>query len=327
MDELRPAVESDFAAILALNDAEEQHTSAMDRERLQSLVRLSAYCKVATVDGHVAAFLIALRDGAAYENDNFGWFAARLPQFLYVDRIVVGAAFAGRGIGRRLYADLFAFARAQGIGTITCEYNVEPANPPSRAFHDRFGFRELGTQWVAEGTKRVSLQAADVGPPTIHGNDALSRLFSILHDGRIARVTANGSSIALDVDITYLARRVDPAYRTFRVVLDKVLDLRFRTWPNEAGAEPAMLTDIDEIFRPGLEILSGEVAGDHLKVICNQPSTLCDYCGGELLLAVASASVTDEGGKAYSLEELQRLCRGYWSDWESANAARRPPTS
>jgi hypothetical protein len=43
---------------------------------------------------------------------------------------------------------------------VTCEYNLFPPNEPSRLFHDRFGFREQGTQWVASGTKRVSLQAA-----------------------------------------------------------------------------------------------------------------------------------------------------------------------
>ena len=161
MEELRTITESDFQAILRLNDAEVQQTSPMDMERLQSLVRMAAYCKVATVDGQVAAFLIALRDGAPYENDNYMWFASRIPRFLYVDRVVVDSKFSGRRIGSRLYDDLFEFARSQDISAITCEYNIEPPNPASRAFHDKFGFKELGTQWVAGGTKRVSLQAAE----------------------------------------------------------------------------------------------------------------------------------------------------------------------
>ncbi|MBL8262634.1 MAG: GNAT family N-acetyltransferase [Xanthomonadaceae bacterium] len=162
MDAIRDITTSDFDAVIALNDAEVQQTSPMDAARLQSLLDMAAYRKVATVDGQVAAFLIALRDGAPYQNDNYDWFASCFPQFLYVDRIVVGARFAGRGIGRRLYEDLFAFARDSGVQTITCEYNIDPPNPASRAFHDRFGFRELGTQWVAGGTKQVSLQAAGI---------------------------------------------------------------------------------------------------------------------------------------------------------------------
>ena len=161
MEELRTTVESDFPAILKLNDAEAQQTSRMDLSRLQSLVRMSAYCKVVTVSGQVAAFLIALRDGAPYENDNYMWFASRIPGFLYIDRVVVDSQFSGRRIGSKLYDDLFEFARSQGIGTITCEYNIDPPNPASRAFHNKFGFKELGTQWVAGGTKQVSLQAAE----------------------------------------------------------------------------------------------------------------------------------------------------------------------
>lgn len=161
MEVIRDVVVSDFEAILRINAAEVQQTSEMDLQRLASLVKISAYCKVVTVDGGLAAFLIALRSGAPYDNQNFSWFASRIQHFLYVDRIVVDAAFSGRGIGSKLYADLFTFARAEGIPIVSCEYNIDPPNPASRAFHDRFGFKELGRQWVAGGTKEVSLQAAE----------------------------------------------------------------------------------------------------------------------------------------------------------------------
>ena len=157
---IRNAVPADFAAICALNLAEEQHTSAMDLTRLQVLDRLSAYHKVACVDDCVAAFLLAMRNGAAYVNDNFAWFAHRYARFIYIDRIVVSADHRGLRLGTRLYEDLFAFARREGIPHITCEYNIVPPNEPSRVFHDKFGFHEQGTQWVAAGSKQVSLQMA-----------------------------------------------------------------------------------------------------------------------------------------------------------------------
>jgi predicted GNAT superfamily acetyltransferase len=158
--EIRDARDSDFESILRLNDVEVQQTSQMDLERLRTLDHLSAYHKVAVLGGRVAGFIIAIRAGVPYENDNFAWFTSRLDDFLYVDRIVVGSDFSGRKIGSRLYQDIFAYAKAQGISNITCEYNIDPPNLASRAFHDKFGFRELGTQWVAGGTKLVSLQAA-----------------------------------------------------------------------------------------------------------------------------------------------------------------------
>ncbi len=158
---LRHATEADFDSIIQLNDAEVQQTSPMDRERLRLLSGMSCYHKVAIVECQVAAFLLAIREGAPYSNDNYEWFSPRFLSFLYVDRIVVGSRFSGRGIGSALYDDLFEYARSHGIRAITCEYNIEPPNPASRAFHEKFGFNELGTQWVAGGSKQVSLQAAE----------------------------------------------------------------------------------------------------------------------------------------------------------------------
>lgn len=158
---IRDACVDDFGAIVALNEREVLQTSAMDVHRLQELADLSSCFKVAESQGRIAAFLLAMREGAPYQNDNFRWFAARFPHFVYVDRIVVAADFAGRKIGSRLYDDLFSYARSQGIPVIACEYNIEPPNPASKRFHDKFGFQELGRQWVAGGTKLVSLQAAE----------------------------------------------------------------------------------------------------------------------------------------------------------------------
>ena len=158
---IRDATEDDFGQIVALNKSEVRQTSPMGLERLRGLTQMSSYHKVAIADSRVAAFLLAMRESSPYENDNYSWFAARFSQFIYVDRIVVGADFVGMRIGSLLYQDLFLYARSQGIKTVACEYNVQPPNPASKRFHDKFGFKELGTQWLAHGTKLVSLQAAE----------------------------------------------------------------------------------------------------------------------------------------------------------------------
>jgi predicted GNAT superfamily acetyltransferase len=162
---LRDAGEADFGRIVELNQREVVQTSAMDAGRLALLHGLATHHKVALVDGAVVAFLLAMRDGVDYRNENYQWFAARFPRFVYIDRIVVDAGFSGRGIARRLYEDLFAGARAQGIPVAACEYNLQPPNPASQAFHDRLGFREVGVQHVTGGTKQVTLQVADLAAP------------------------------------------------------------------------------------------------------------------------------------------------------------------
>ena len=157
---IRDANAGDFPAICALNLAAVEHTSPMDLARLAVLARLSCYHRVACAEGHVCAFLLAMRRGAAYENDNFNWFTRKYSDFIYVDRIVVSAASRGLRLGSLLYEDLFHYARTNAIPLVTCEYNLSPPNEPSRLFHDKFGFKQQGTQWVANHSKYVSLQAA-----------------------------------------------------------------------------------------------------------------------------------------------------------------------
>lgn len=158
---LRDAVVADHDAIVALNAAEVRHTSAMDRVRLGELAALAGHHRVATVDGRVAAFLLAMPDHVAYVNDNYAWFAARYARFVYVDRVVVGADWQGRRLGSLLYEDLFAWARTHAVPCVVCEFNLVPPNEPSRAFHARHGFAEVGRQWL--GDKQVSMQFAASG--------------------------------------------------------------------------------------------------------------------------------------------------------------------
>ena len=160
--QIRNTTTLDYPRIVELNDAEVQQTSAMDLTKLSALAAMSCYHKVAVVDGRVAAFLLAMPENVAYQSENYVWFAARFPQFIYVDRIVVGAEFSGLKIGSLLYQDLFSYARSHGIQNVTCEYNIQPPNPVSKSFHDKFGFRQIDTQWVANGSKQVSLQVAEV---------------------------------------------------------------------------------------------------------------------------------------------------------------------
>lgn len=160
---IRDALPTDFSGIVALNDAAVQHTSPMDADRLTTLGALAWYFKVITVDGAVSGFLLAMRERAGYANPNYDFFAAQYPVFLYVDRIVIAPEHAGLKLGTRLYEALFGQARAQGVPVVTCEYNIEPPNEASRRFHDKFGFKEIGTQWLDGGRKKVSMQSVHVG--------------------------------------------------------------------------------------------------------------------------------------------------------------------
>ncbi len=160
---LRPATLSDFDALLALNEESVHFLSPLDRPRLAHLHAQSALHLVVDIEGEVAAFVLAFREGADYDSVNYHWFAENYPTFLYVDRIVVSPQHQRRGLGRLLYQAVFEKANASQVSIVTCEFDIDPPNPTSERFHESFGFREVGRQAVAGGKKWVSLQAVEVG--------------------------------------------------------------------------------------------------------------------------------------------------------------------
>jgi uncharacterized protein len=162
---MRNATPADFAPILALNEKSVQFLSPLTPERLSLLHAQSAYHRVIEVDGRIAAFLLAFREGAAYDSPNYRWFADRYERFLYIDRIVVGNPYQGYGIGKLFYADLLAFARSKKVPRVTCEFDIDPPNERSRRFHESFGFREAGTQFYGPSQKQVSLQVLRIETP------------------------------------------------------------------------------------------------------------------------------------------------------------------
>ncbi len=160
---LRYTTPADFDAILALNAESVHFLSALDAPRLARLHGFSAYDKVVQNPGKdVAAFLLAFREGVDYDSPNYRWFAERYESFVYIDRVVIAADARGSGIAAMLYADLFEFARGEGVTMVVCEFDLDPPNPASQRFHERQGFREVGTQQLHGGKKRVSLQVREI---------------------------------------------------------------------------------------------------------------------------------------------------------------------
>jgi len=159
---LRPATPDDYTALLALNLESERFLSPLSAEGLERLHAQAELNEVLDDAGHVVAFVLALREGAAYDSPNYRWFQERFERFLYVDRVVVSASRQGCGLGRALYEAVFSHAANTRVPFVTCEYDIDPPNPASERFHQRFGFAEVGRQFVAGGRKQVSLQAAPV---------------------------------------------------------------------------------------------------------------------------------------------------------------------
>lgn len=161
--QIRDAKPSDFPHLLRLNEESVHFLSTLTPERQALLHSEAVFHRVAVDDASkLVAFLLAFREGTSYDSPNYLWFSKNYERFFYIDRIVVSSACQGGGIGTSLYDQLFAFAKQTQAMRVTCEFDIEPPNENSRRFHERYGFMEVGSQLVAAGKKRASLQAVSL---------------------------------------------------------------------------------------------------------------------------------------------------------------------
>jgi predicted GNAT superfamily acetyltransferase len=149
---IRDITEADIPDLLALNNSEAEAVNALTREGFEGLLR-NAYAARVAEGGQ--GFLIAFDHATPPQGPNHSWFTARESYFAYVDRVVVAPAARGQGIARALYEDLAALARAERVGLMVCEVNIDPPNPGSLAFHERLGFVAAGEATDPRTGKRV----------------------------------------------------------------------------------------------------------------------------------------------------------------------------
>ena len=156
---IRNVNENDYSFILKVNHENVEVLAEMDETLLQKFKEYSELFLTVEADGNPAAFIICLREGIVdYQSENYKWFSKNYSEFLYIDRIVIDEPFRKLGIGKRLYEKVFNHARKSGVDYVTCEVDLIPYNESSLKFHEKMGFREVETQYVRDGTVKVSLQ-------------------------------------------------------------------------------------------------------------------------------------------------------------------------
>ncbi|GLQ52164.1 GNAT family N-acetyltransferase [Dyella flava] len=158
---IRDVREHDLDAVLALNNTAGRSILVLDAAQLRYFYEHADYFRVAEIDGQLAGFLIALRDGRDYGSPNYRWFAEHYQSFVYIDRIVIANAYRRHGLGRIFYCDVNSFAEVR-VPLLTCEVFLEPPDDVVVLFHGTYGFQEVGQQRMGTHGPQVSLLAKDL---------------------------------------------------------------------------------------------------------------------------------------------------------------------
>ncbi len=143
-----------------LNQDHALELSSLTLEAFTDVVGRSSYARTIGGDG----MLLGFDHKADYNSVNFLWFLERYETFAYVDRIVISPSRRGEGFARRFYEDFFDWAREAGLKRVVAEYNSEPFNAASAAFHTKMGFEPIEDMVMEGRGKTVRYVVRELNP-------------------------------------------------------------------------------------------------------------------------------------------------------------------
>jgi hypothetical protein len=146
-------------------------------------------------------------------------------------------------------------------------------------------------------------------------NEDIRDIFSILHDGTISAWTGDKNLLTLTVDCEYLAERIDKSFDKFYLELKEIDKIELDPWTNPVELPTVIKTDLADIFKAELEIMSAEIKDDFVLVTCLQFDTDYDYSGGNLSISCKTIKVFDQRKNELTIEQFDKLCNDYWEEW------------
>ena len=141
--EIRNLAPANIEAIWAINEQGLPGTGRVSEQEVADLLQFSSL-SVGMFDGNeLLGFVICLPPGTHYRSLNYQWFNDHYNAFVYVDRIAVSTLHRNQGVGTKLYDAVVAYSKEKNI-PIAAEVNLNPPNPGSIRFHERFNFEQVG---------------------------------------------------------------------------------------------------------------------------------------------------------------------------------------
>lgn len=124
-------------------------------------------------------------------------------------------------------------------------------------------------------------------------------IFSIFHDGYIEDYQIDSDTVDLKIGIQYLAELIDKEHEYLNLRLLGVESIKYDAWTDELF----ILTDWNEIFNLGIEILSTETNNKGQLIVhsnCdNAPND--SFQGGKLIIKCSDYKLSDEENNSLTI--------------------------
>ena len=152
--QVRALTREHLHAMWSINEQGLPGTGKVSVDEMEHLLDVSSFARGAFSDDGLLGFVICLPPQADYGSLNYAWFNARYQEFIYVDRVAVATESRNRGVGSALYHAVVSYSTEHHV-PIAAEVNLDPPNPGSMRFHERFEFLEVGV--LHHETKSVTM--------------------------------------------------------------------------------------------------------------------------------------------------------------------------
>jgi hypothetical protein len=139
-------------------------------------------------------------------------------------------------------------------------------------------------------------------------------IWNVLHDAIVVDLEGQlPGSVRLEIECDYLRDRIDHPGNRFYITLSSCTKFTYRPWAEDAP----VIHDFKTLSGRRLWILSADIAGGFCRVHCKEH--IPNGSGGSLEIAARSATLTLDGGKPFTVSELETAAEEYWAEWQASS--------
>lgn len=143
---------------------------------------------------------------------------------------------------------------------------------------------------------------------TSREDDRCPAVWDVLHDATVIGISGDcPGTLQLELECDYLRDRIDDPGERFFLKLDNCTHFLYRPWADDSQA----IDNLNSIAARRLWILGADRSDGFCVVHCSEH--IAKGSGGNLAVAAARVTISVDGGREITQNELEDVAEEYWS--------------